>query len=153
MVERLEHAAKCPVQFAFRMGDCDPAVARMLVLTGSWVRQVPMPLRKSLRLPQLEGKSKIANFRLFDDRYGLKKRHVGGVVGEPPLCQGNKSLRPQLKYVHPHEAGFPTSGRAGSSIWKVEPSPNVDLNPDASAVHPICLAMASPRSVPPLAFS
>jgi hypothetical protein len=39
MRERLGHSAIRPVQFAFGMGDCDPAVAGMLVIT-SIVREV-----------------------------------------------------------------------------------------------------------------
>src|SRR5216684_2180889 len=34
MRERLGHTAIRPVQFSFGMGDCDPAVAGMLVITG-----------------------------------------------------------------------------------------------------------------------
>src|SRR5215475_353879 len=52
-----------------------------------------------------------------------------------------------------HDASFRRSARVGSSIWKVEPLPEVDstqLRPPC--ISTICLAMASPRPVPPLAF-
>ena len=45
------------------------------------------------------------------------------------------------------------SARVGSSIWKVEPLPTIDstqMRPPC--ISTICLAMASPRPVPPLAF-
>jgi hypothetical protein len=52
-----------------------------------------------------------------------------------------------------HTAVFRNSARIGSSIWKVEPLPSVDstqMRPPC--ISTICLAMASPRPVPPLAL-
>jgi hypothetical protein len=49
--------------------------------------------------------------------------------------------------------GHVVAARVGSSIWKVEPLPNVDstqIRPPC--ISTICLAMASPRPVPPLAL-
>jgi hypothetical protein len=43
MRERLGHTTICPVQFAFGMGDCDPAVAMMLVVTGIGGKVVGRP--------------------------------------------------------------------------------------------------------------
>src|SRR5262245_36377372 len=52
-----------------------------------------------------------------------------------------------------HGAALRSSARAGSSIWKIEPCPSVDstqIRPPC--ISTICLAMASPRPVPPLAL-
>src|SRR5215831_1172679 len=52
-----------------------------------------------------------------------------------------------------YEASLGSSVRVGSSIWKVEPLPKVDstqIRPPC--ISTICLAMASPRPVPPLAL-
>src|SRR5688572_9462403 len=52
-----------------------------------------------------------------------------------------------------HGTAFPSSARAGSSIWKIEPCPRVDstqMRPPC--ISTICLAMASPRPLPPLAL-
>jgi hypothetical protein len=57
------------------------------------------------------------------------------------------------KCARPHAPGFRTSAHAGSSIWKVDPFPSVDstqMRPPC--ISTICLAMASPRPVPPLAL-
>jgi hypothetical protein len=50
------------------------------------------------------------------------------------------------KRARPHEAGFRSSARVGSSIWKVEPSPSVDstqMRPPC--ISTICLAMTSAK--------
>src|SRR5262245_3178805 len=52
-----------------------------------------------------------------------------------------------------HGALFRNSARVGSSIWKVEPLPTVDstqMRPPCISM--ICLAMAKPKPVPPLAL-
>src|SRR5215813_10696947 len=73
--------------------------------------------------------------------------------------QGRQLPRPlSLSLIHRlfeirHAADFRSSARAGSSIWKVEPLPKVDstqMRPPC--ISTICLAMASPRPVPPLAL-
>src|SRR5215468_1736534 len=53
----------------------------------------------------------------------------------------------------PHGAGLRNSARVGSSIRKVEPLPKVDstqMRPPC--ISTICLAMARPKPVPPLAL-
>src|SRR5262245_23701491 len=52
-----------------------------------------------------------------------------------------------------HRASFRNSARVGNSIWNVEPLPTIDstqMRPPC--ISTICLAMASPRPVPPFAL-
>src|SRR5215831_540609 len=49
--------------------------------------------------------------------------------------------------------GFRNSARVGSSIWNVDPLPGVDTTQmRPPCISTICLAMARPRPVPPLAL-
>jgi hypothetical protein len=90
MLERLGHTAMHPGQFTFGMGDCDPAIAGMLVITGI-VREVMTrlgvwPLR---RLPGLSVKVELRHefaallSKTVEPGYWLFVAHpVEDIIGE-----------------------------------------------------------------------
>src|SRR5215468_12475833 len=89
---------------------------------------------------------------------GRKRRHIG------PACEHGECA-PRASQIFlireattrdaflAHRARFCNSARVGISIWNVEPFPIVEstqMRPPC--ISTICLAMASPRPVPPLAL-
>jgi hypothetical protein len=101
-------------------------------------------------IEQIEANQRFGHARLTID--GLDDR-VAGAGEQSAQHAAEVLLVLNHKDALTHVALFRNSARVGSSIWKVDPLPSVDstqMRPPC--ISTICLAMASPRPVPPLAL-